>query len=202
MQRDFNAENLRGVLPALLFLIARSGQTISTVTPVTITREGHVARVRDDVQGETSGVEIQFTNGRQVRRLVYFSLNLNNSRLSRKPGTLKYLASLPEADTLIKSASYLLHRPYFSLIRNTILSKSRLVVEDDSGIPFRFFNQSSWDVRLHGAYTVPIDLFSNCRQDDLKEAFDTRTDVQPLDFAIGYGHVRDSNLLVATKRGR
>ena len=202
MQRDFNAENLRGVLPALLFLIARSGQTISTVTPVTITREGHVARVRDDVQGETSGVEIQFTNGRQVRRLVYFSLNLNNSRLSRKPGTLKYLASLPEADTLIKSASYLLHRPYFSLIRNTILSKSRLVVEDDSGIPFRFFNQSSWDVRLHGAYTVPIDLFSNCRQDDLKEAFDTRTDVQPLDFAIGYGHVRESNLLVATKRGR
>jgi hypothetical protein len=202
MQRDFNAENLRGVLPALLFLIARSGHSVVSVTPVTITHEGNVVRPREDVLGETSGVEIQFTNGRQVRRLMYFSLNLNNSRLSRKPGTQKYLAGLPEADTLIKSASYLLHRPYFSLVRNTILSKSRLVVEDDSGIPFRFFNQSSWDVRLHGAYTEPIDLFSNCRQDDLKQAFDTRTDVQPLDFAIGYGHVRASNLLVATKRGR
>jgi len=64
------------------------------------------------------------------------------------------------------------------------------VVEDDSGIPYRFFNQSAWDVRLHGAYNEPIDLFRNWRQDDLKLAFDSRPDVLPLDFAIGYGHVR------------
>jgi hypothetical protein len=161
-----------------------------------------VVREREDVRGETSGVEIQFTTGRRVRRLVYFSLNLQNARLGRKPGTQKYLACLPEADTLIKSASYLLHRPYFSLVRNTILSRSRLVVEDDSGIPYRFFNQSAWDVRLHGAYNEPIDLFRNWRQDDLKLAFDSRPDVLPLDFAIGYGHVRGSNLLVAARRSR
>jgi hypothetical protein len=201
MQRDFSPDSLRGVLPALLFLIARSGYSVTNVTPVVITREGAVERAREGVKGETSGVTIQFTDGRQVRRLSYFSLNLQDSRLQRKPGTLKYLASMPETDTLIKSASYLMHRPYFSMIRSTILLKSRLVVEDDSGIPFRFFDQSSWDVHLHGAYTEPIELFSNWRQDDLKVAF-SRPDVQPLDFAIGYRHIKESNLLVAARRGK
>lgn len=201
MQRDFSADNLRGVLPALLFLIARSGYSVTSVTPVVITRDGAVERAREDVKGETPGVTIQFTNGRQLRRLTYFSMNLQDSRLKRKPGTLKYLASMPETNTLIKSASYLMHRPYFSMIRSTILLKSRLVVEDDSGIPFRFFDQSAWDVHLHGAYTEPIDLFSNWRQDDLKVAF-SRPDVQPLDFAIGYRHIKESNLLVAARRGK
>ncbi len=201
MQRDFSPDNLGGVLPALLFLIARSGYSVTSVTPVVITREGAVEHARDGVKGETSGVTIQFTDGRQLRRLSYFSLNLQDSRLKRKPGTLKYLAGMPETNTLIKSASYLMHRPYFSMIRSAILLKSRLVVEDDSGIPFRFFDQSAWDVHLHGAYTEPIELFSNWRQDDLKVAF-SRPDVQPLDFAVGYRHIKESNLLVAARRGK
>jgi hypothetical protein len=201
MQRDFSPDNLRGVLPALLFLIARSGYSVTSVTPVVITREGAVERARAEVKGETPGVTIQFTDGHQLRNLSYFSLNLQDSRLKHKPGTLKYLAGMPETNTLIKSASYLMHRPYFSMIRSTILLKSRLVVEDDSGIPFRFFDQSAWDVHLHGAYTAPIELFSNWRQDDLKVAF-SRPDVQPLDFAIGYRHIKESNLLVAARRGK
>jgi hypothetical protein len=201
MQRDFSPDNLRGVLPALLYLISRSGYSVTGVTPVVITKEGSVERPREDVKAETSGVTLQFTNGRDTRKLSYFSLNLQDSRLKRKPGTMKYLASLPETDTLIKSASYLMHRPYFSMIRGTILSKSRVVVEDDSGIPYRFFDQSAWDVHLHGTYEKPIDLFNNWNQDDLKHAFDTQK-IEPLDFAIGYRHVTESNLLVATRRGK
>jgi hypothetical protein len=203
MQLDFNRANLRGVLPALLFLVARSGYSVLDVTRVAITPAGSIARSMHDVTGETSGVAIRFTNGhRNVRELYYFSLNLRDYRLRQKPGTMKYLASLPEADTLIKSASYLLHTPYFSFVRDTILSKSRRIVEDDSGIPFRFFDPSAWDVHLYGAYTAPIDLFRNRRQGDLELAFASRRDVGPLGFAIGYHHVKESNLLVATHRGR
>ena len=146
-----------------------------------------------------------FRNSSGVRRLRYFSLNLQDSRLVRKKGTIKYLASLPESDTLIKSASYLMHHQNFSQIRATILAKSRMVIEDDSGIPFRFFDSAAWDVRLHGVYTDPIALFANWRQDDLKLAFsarDARKENLPLDFAIGYKHVRESNLLVASRRGK
>jgi hypothetical protein len=202
MQRDFNSANLRGVLPALLFMVARSGYSVVDVTRVTITPGGSVELSRNDVQGETSGIAIRFTKEHQkVRELYYFSLNLQDSRLSRKLGTMKYLARLPEADTLIKSASYLLHTPYFSFVRDTILSKSRVIVEDDSGIPFRFVDTCAWDVRLYGNYREPINLFRNWHQGDLESAFASRRDVRPLGFAIGYRHIKESNLLVATHRG-
>ena len=202
MQRDFNEENLRGVLPALLFMIARSGYSVQSVAPISIFADGSIDRPRDGVKTETAGVEIQFRNATSTRRLRYFSLNLQDGRLQRKRGTLKYLGDLPESDTLIKSASYLMHHQSFSLIRSTILTKSRLVIEDDSGIPYRFFDSSAWDVRLHGVYSDPIALFANWRQDDLKLAFTSRKEPLPLDFAIGYKHVKDANLLVAWRRGK
>jgi hypothetical protein len=55
---------------------------------------------------------------------------------------------------------------------------------------------------LYGRYSPPIQLFKNWRQDDLKAAFDTRTEKLPLDFGIGYRHSGDSNLLVALRRGK
>ena len=201
MEVDFSRANLRGVLPALLFMISRSGYSVVDVTRVAITAGGSVERSDNDVPGETHGVAIRFANGHQkVRELDYFALNLQDYRLRRRPGAMKYLASLPQADTLIKSASYLLHTTHFSLLRDTILSKSRVIVEDDSGIPFRFFDTSVWDVRLYGTYREPINLFSNWRQDDLQLAFASSRDVRPLGFAIGYRHIKESNLLVATHR--
>jgi hypothetical protein len=202
MQVDFNSANLRGVLPALLFMISRSGYTVVDVTRVNITPQGSIERASSRATGETSGVAIRFVDGRQgVRELYYFSANLLDSRLRRKPGTMKYLAGLPEANTLIKSASYLLHSPYFSVVRDTILAKSKMIIEDDSGIPFRFFDTTDWDVRLYGTYSEPIARFRKWRQVDLETAFASTRDVRPLGFAIGYHHSKESNLLVATHRG-
>jgi hypothetical protein len=201
MQQDFGSANLRGVLPALIFMIARSGYTIVDVTRVAISRKGSIERVvGSDFIGETQGVTIRFLDRHgSVREMSYFSLNLLDSRLSRKPGTMKYLANLPEANTLIKSASYLLHSPYFSVVRDTILAKSRMIVEDDSGIPFRFFDAATWDVRLYGTYKEPITRFKKWHQVDLETAFASR-DVRPLGFAIGY-QIREANLMVAMHRG-
>lgn len=201
MSHDLREASVSGVLPLLLFLVTRSGFTVIDVAPITITAEGNVLRIAGPVKGETAGVALRFTDqSGEMRTLRYFSLNLQNSRLNRKPGTVKYLSQLPPSDTLIKSASYLMHKSYFSTIRNTILTKSRVIVEDDSGIPFRYFDESAWDVQLYGAYTEPIQMFNHWRQDDLKLAFESRTDIQPLNFAMGYRHIGESNLLVATRR--
>jgi hypothetical protein len=198
---DFSSSNLRGVLPVLLLMISRSGHSILDVARVTITPEGSVVRCDNDIPGEPQGVAIRFRTGRIVRELDYFALNLQDSRLRRRPGVMKYLANLPPADTLIKSASYLMHTPYFSVVRDAILSRSRMIVEDDSGIPFRFFDAAAWDVRLYGTYKEPITMFKKWHQADLDLAFTSTRDVRPLGFAIGYRHInKESNLLVATHR--
>ena len=199
MRRDVTHSDLSGVLPLLVFLISRSGMTITDITPIGISAAGLAAPGLP--QPETSGVAIQFTDARHgVRTLRYFSLNLENSRLKRKPGTTKYLNALPDTATLLKAASYLMHKPYFSAIRSIILTKSPVVVEEDSGIPYRYFDSAGWDVRLFGTYSAPIQLFKDWNQDDLKAAFAAGTGVQPLDFAIGYRHRGQSNLLIAVRK--
>ena len=136
MHREFAGGSVNGVLPLLLFLMVRGGYTIQDVTPITITAAGLVTPSAYQPRGETDGVAIQFTDPRHgPRTLRYFSLNLHDARITHKPGTLKYFESLPDTSTLIKSASYLMHKDYFSTIRNLILNKSRVVVEDDSGVP-------------------------------------------------------------------
>ena len=205
MTGNFKEGSVNGVLPLLLFLIARSGYSIDDVTPIGIAPSGALLlknQAGGQVKAETEGVAIRFGDPRHgSRTLRYFALNLQNSRLGRKPGTVKYLDDLSAPATLIKSASYLLHKTYFSTIRDLILSKSSLIVEDDSGIPYRYFD-SAWDVRLYGKYSDPIALFKNWRQPDLKEAFASRKDVPSLDFAIGYRHASESNLLVAVRQAK
>jgi hypothetical protein len=201
MRRDVTQSDLNGVLPLLLFLVSRAGYSITDVAPIGISPAGVVAPSASLAKVETSGVAIQFNDPRHgSRTLRYFSLNLENSRLKRKPGTTAYLKALPQTITLIKAASYLMHKPYFSTIRGTILTKSSVVVEEDSGIPYRYFDPAAWDVRLFGTYAEPIELFKDWSQDDLKAAYSAGTGVQPLDFAMGYRHRGQSNLLVAVRK--
>jgi hypothetical protein len=95
-----------------------------------------------------------------------------------------------------------MHHSNFSTIRDMVLSKSRLVVEEDSGIPYRYFNPAGWNVRLFGTYSEPIQTFKNWSQNDLKSAYSTGTGVQPLDFAVGYRRRGQANLLVAVRKTR
>lgn len=200
MRRDVTNSNLSGVLPLLLFLVQRSGMTVTDVTPIGIPANGALAPSASLSKAETSGVAIQFTDARHgSRTLRYFALNLENSRLKRKPGTMKYLQGLPQTVTLVKAAEYLMHKPYFSTIRSMILAKSSVVVEEDSGIPYHYFEPATWDVRLFGTYSEPIKLFKDWSQDDLKTAY-AGTGVQPLDFALGYRRRGQANLLVAVRK--
>ena len=197
MSGDFKQGSVNGVLPLLLFLISRSGFSVEGVSPTGISANG-AAVSGSEIKPETAGVTIRFSDARHgSRTLSYFACNLQNSRLRRKPGTMKYLSDLPPPVTLVKSASYLMHKGYFSTIRNLILARSSLIVQDDSGIPYRYFDRGNWDLRLYGKYSDPIQLFKNWRQDDLKAAFEAQTEKLPLDFGIGYHRSGESNLLVA-----
>jgi len=201
MSHDLKETNVSGVLPLLLFLMSRSGFTIVDAKPIQIDSNGALTASPTQPPGETQGVAIQFSDQRHgVRTLRYFSLNLENTRIRKKPGTLKYLNGLPETVTLVKSASYLMHKTYFSTTRNLVLSKSRVLVQDDSGVPFRYIDPKTWDIHLFGIYLGPIDLFKDWFQDDLKAAFAEPKDVQPLSFAIGYRHRLESNLLVGVRK--
>ncbi len=89
-----------------------------------------------------------------------------------------------------------MHKPVFSSIAGTILRVSDVVLEDDSGMPYRLFDHSVWEISLHGAYGGPIELFKDYYQKDLLDAY--AAGAGPLGFHIGYG--KKSNLLLAVRK--
>ena len=75
-----------------------------------------------------------------------------------------------------------------------------VIVQDDSGIPVRYFPPQEWNLRLYGAYTPPLNLFKEYYQPDLADLYQ-RTPTKSLDFGAGYKwNYKEATLIVATAR--
>ncbi len=204
MRRTLVASRVTGTLPILYVFLARSGNTIRDVSRVRIDKDGRVQA--DDGVGGTAegvdgarGVKIEFVgdDGRPST-LYYFSVNVDNDSF-RPSGFAAFCERQDAGDAFVKSASYLMHRDHFSDVRNFLLEHSRLLLEDDSGIPVARFDQARWQLRPFGHYSGPIGLFANRYQSQLARLFN-QGHVESIDFGIGYRwRPQSSNLMVATK---
>ena len=73
-------------------------------------------------------------------------------------------------------------------------------MQDDSGIPIRFFDPRRWIVRFYGSYLGPIELFKEHYQRDLADLY-RRSRPKKLDFGVGYRFNRSqTTLMIATRK--
>jgi len=195
MKVDFNNQLVDGLVPAMVVFIARDGYAISDIQYVSLNSEGGVGPRSEHGK---PGVQITYGDGRQV---LYFSADLSDEGLKHNPGFVKLMHKLAPGITYLKAASYLCYYEDFSTIRDAILAESVGVVEDDSGVPFHFFDPAKWTVIPYGDYTGPIDLFKERKQPDLT-AYYAKTPHAQLPFGSGYKfHASVSSLLVVKKKG-
>ncbi|MBU1239324.1 hypothetical protein KKF84_01250 [Myxococcota bacterium] len=138
--------------------------------------------------------------------LEYFSMNLcdevvlGRNGLKKKPEIVNFLKKLPITTTYLKSASYLLHRPTFSIIRSAILDKTQFLLQDDSGFPIKHFTNDQWTNRFFGDYYQPIKMFAVRYQKDLKKIYKNKKNIGPLPFGIGYKTYKGrSNLMFSVR---
>jgi len=198
---DESLPHLDGVLPVIAFFLARSGNAIAAVRRVDFTPDGGLLETPfptlDEKAGRPRGIRVDFVavGAEKIQTLYYFSGDLEDGVFLPEKPFFRHLDKLSEVTTFIKSASYLLKYAAFSRIRNLILSKSRYILEDDTGVPYRYF-QKGWKVRLYGVYEKPIKDFSGVDQEDLAAAYREPGAAKPLPFSLGY-HWRDrkDNLL-------
>ena len=198
MKDTLNATRYRGVLPVLYLFLARSGKTIHEVTLIGIDAEGKV--VPGGARDAAQGVKITFSSGEAspMQTVYYVQTDVSDQGL-RKSGFLKFCESLGDADGFIKSASYLLHGSSFSTMRNFLLDRTVALVQDDSGIPVRFFKTEEWRLHPFGRYRGPIPLFTARYQTMLHEVY-RRGNPPQLEFGVGYRwRPHESNLLLAVK---
>ncbi|WJR75964.1 hypothetical protein [Bradyrhizobium sp. NP1] len=198
MKVDLHADQISGTLPILYVFLARSGKTIKEVTPVALDASG-IVHVGSENAGRNParGIRIIFSGDDRVERtLYYFSTDLSNAGV-RASGFLKFCATLAPGNSLIKSASYLMHSGNFSTVRNFLLANSATIIQDDSGIPLAYYNPKSWRFFPFGRYAGPIEKFPGKFQQSYAELFRR---AEPIDFGIGYRwRTNESNLLLSVR---
>jgi len=209
MRLDFNKQNeLNGTIHILLLFLTRTGNTIAGITPVSVHSDGSLARYPDfDSMRKDSlkskGVEIRFVDADSViKKVYYFSTNIANDGMASNKGFTAFVKGMGHYNTYLKSASCLMHEAGFSSIRNLILDGSNYVLEDDSGIPLKFFTEKgNWDFTFYGTYTGAYAIFHHNFQKDLSDAYKAGKNVKELPFGIGYKFKKgESNLMLAKKK--
>jgi hypothetical protein len=199
MREDLERSELKGVLPAIVVFMARSGKEIKGIDYLSLDKAGAVVQ---GFQGSTRGTKVTFTDSATGAQkvLYYFTSDLSNDALKRNPGLLRFCEGLGPSNSLLKAASYLLHEGGFETVRNFLLQNSVAVLQDDSGIPVHFFAPDRWTLRFFGIYTGPIELFKNFYQADLRNLY-AASSPKPLTFGFGYRwSSRTSTLFLAVKK--
>jgi hypothetical protein len=193
-----------GTLPILYVFLARTGKTVHELNLVSLDEQGDLqtadALAPNHVAPRSAapGVKIVFSDGTGPKQtLYYFSTNLADGSFERS-GFLAFLAKQGPADSLLKSASYLLHKPHFSGVRKLLLDRSATIVQDDSGIPLTYLETKRWRLRAFGHYAGPISMFAGFYQPRMAALFQG---ANPIEFGIGYRwRKNESNLVLAEKQ--
>ncbi len=197
MRANLQQQNLSGTVPILYVFLARAGKNIREVSYVSVDSGGNVRPGR----GGTQGVKIEYRDKHGINQtLYYFTTDISDGGIASSPGFMKFCASHGVGASFLKSSSYLMFEDGFSRVRNFLLDHSKIIVQDDSGIPLANFNPSRWNLKLFGNYVGPIDIFRQHSQSRLHELFREGT-AGP--FPIGFGYqfnFHKSNLIVAERK--
>jgi hypothetical protein len=200
MRVDLHTGEISGALPLLFVFMERSGKSIHEVTPITLDEEGKVHPASEAARSNAPrGVRITFKGKDGIEKTVYyFSTDLSNTGV-KTSGFLKFCGGLAPGNSLIKSASYLLHSGSFSTVRDFLLANSATIIQDDSGIPLGDYSAKQWRFFPFGRYAGPISEFPGRYQQSYAELFRR---AQPIDFGIGYRwRPYESNLLLSVRLG-
>lgn len=137
--------------------------------------------------------------GRPVT-IDYISLDLSDGFLSQNPAIQAWLRKESAHPVLLKAASHLLQETYFSVLRDILVERATLVVQDETGLNYDELLKVG-PVDLYGRFLYPHELFNRNKQKSLAKAYvDAGSTVRELPFAFSYNKSKDRNCLQVARR--
>jgi hypothetical protein len=180
MRAELGRGGMGGTLPILYVFLARLGYTVVDSSHIT---------------SPADGWKITFAEADRKQTLYYFKTDLSGGNSS----FLRWCAARGPGLSLLKAASFLLQGDGFSGVRNFLLEHSRLIVQDDSGIPLRGFPKG-WKISFYGRYVPHKEEFEKYYQPDLAALYAQEPPPAPLGFAFGYHWQKEEGILILAER--
>jgi hypothetical protein len=205
MSSDFTKYHLNGMVHMMLYMMARTNHKIIDVYYVNINDDGTTERVEDIKSlrdGAATAVAIDFTDAEQTKKRTayYFQIDASDENLAVHPGFEKFVMADKNRVAYMKSASCVLMNSNFKTMRQLVLSCDQ-IVQDDTGVPYHYFDANTFDITLFGTYTSTIRDLSYCLQRDLVKAVKESPYNKTLPFQISYnGNYGEGMLLYARKK--
>ncbi len=216
MEKQLGKGPFNSISSLLLFFLGMNDCEVTGARRIAIGPSGAVVQgmaADDSASGRSRsrvpGVEMTFRRrGGKEQTIRYFMVNVADADLAKSsPELMPYLESQGRLVTMIKSASYLMHKEgieepaHFEQIRSLILRQSDFVVQDDSGVPLRLFARDTWTLRFHGRYEAPTPEFAKYLEKDLKIEMQ-RNSSGRLPFTYGYAYQQGESNLMTAERAR
>ena len=201
-----------GVTPVLLMFAPRMNLKITGIDRITLNSGGTIIK---NIQGATNtkgtipGMRIKVQSiGGPEQSLIYLKMNLNNYSLRNTSPLGIYLRRFTSIKTFIKAAMYVLN-VHLRKLGKDILKMSCLLIQDDSGIPYRYINNNNdFNISLFGKYDIAPRLSKTYRppqQNDLRKSYNKGS--IPISFQFSYGIIKrrdyshiNSNLTLAIRK--
>lgn len=210
MKHEMKNPFLEGTLPTILVFAARIELDIRRIEQIVLTAKGKIAPVADSSVAKDETVA---TGNRVIfkasptgpeRELIYLSMRLRHDSFDPVAPGGKFFFDLRDLNVIIKSAFYLLHRASFGRFCVSLLERTRLLIQDDSGLPFNLISNPSWTTFLFGHYTHPLslrDMKNPVDQPELAREFKNRAQALPFNFGYGTWRIdKKSNLIIAVRK--
>lgn len=200
MLRDLKKSEVNGTLPLLCFFIKKTGHHILDINFLVKHNQDSIIEAPYNTGEKYFGVKISFEKNDSLKTLYYFKYDIRNQFFNNTFAFYDFVnRNTKNSTTFIKSGSYLLHAGYMSNLRNLIFQNSNYILQDDTGIPYKYFTQNKkWTTKLYGKYIQPVKDFPYLKmQQGIVQAFETDgANIPDIPFHLGYHWQTKKNLLI------
>lgn len=185
----------------LTYSIALSDAKIRKIDYLTLDEEGGVTAQANMLGIKPDGLRFMVSTATGSELTVdYVRMDLSNRGLSAGKRFHAFMRSQINDAVMIKSASHLLQKPYFSDLATIITDKARSVVQDETGLDIDPLRRS-FDIRSYGKFYAPHPLWHDSSSGQrLIKYLSEQSGIEQLPFVIGYEKKSGSVLLVGSRK--
>ncbi len=193
---------LEGITPVLMAFAAAEGFTVTGVEPIRIKADGSdVERHPGNASEVATWDNVRLTLKKDGRTVLvdYLWLDLSDDYLKKHAEAKTWLGAMATNKVFTKAASHLMQKPFFSIMRDTLLEKAPVIVQDETGLDYRDLAKR-FEVQLYGRFQRAHKLWTEGVQRELATAYKEAKNVKPLKFKFGYEKDAGSCVQVAIRK--
>jgi hypothetical protein len=186
--------------PVMMAFAAALGYRVDAVRPLEFNTEIGDYEAREATpDANWNSVRIDLSKNGKMVVLDYVCIDLSDGFLKSNSAELSWIQKMAKNPTLLKAASHLLTKPYFSLSRAAIVEGTPLLIQDETGLDYGDLKKIG-DVKLYGRFAGALKLF-NRQQPELIAAYAAAgKNTLPLPFAYSYQKSADRRSLQVARR--